>query len=97
MDGPGRPASSALAVLCGALLFATSHPGLATPAASPSQQARQGLSLDAAVRLVEQRYRGRVVRAESERDPMGTVYVLRVLDASGHVFTVRVAADGSLL
>jgi uncharacterized membrane protein YkoI len=55
------------------------------------------LSMDQAVKMVEQRYHARVVKAETQKDGGRSVYVLRLLDASGKVWTVRVnAADGAL-
>jgi uncharacterized membrane protein YkoI len=51
------------------------------------------MSMDQAVKMVEQRFRARVVRAETESDTGHTVYVLRLLDDSGKVWTVRVDAD----
>jgi uncharacterized membrane protein YkoI len=51
------------------------------------------MSMDQAVTMVEQRFRARVVRAETETDNGHTVYVLRLLDDSGKVWTVRVDAD----
>ena len=50
------------------------------------------ISMDEAVRLVEKRYRARVVKAETQKDAGRTVYVLRMLDESGKVWTVRVDA-----
>ena len=55
------------------------------------------VSMDQAVKMVEQRYRARVVKAETQKDNGRTVYVLKLLDESGKVWTVRVdAADGSV-
>ena len=56
------------------------------------------VSIDEAVKLVEQRYHARVVKVETEKGNGHTVYVLRVLnDTSGKVWTVRVdAASGAL-
>ena len=55
------------------------------------------VSMDQAVRMVEQRFHARVVKAETERDNGRTVYVLRLLSDSGKVWTVRVdAADGAV-
>jgi uncharacterized membrane protein YkoI len=51
------------------------------------------MSIDQAVKMVEQRFRARVVRAETESGTGHTVYVLRLLDDSGKVWTVRVDAD----
>ena len=53
--------------------------------------------MDQAVKMVEQRYRARVVKAETQKDNGRTVYVLRLLNDSGKVWTVRVdASDGSV-
>jgi uncharacterized membrane protein YkoI len=55
------------------------------------------MSMDDAVKMVEQRFRARVVKAETQSDGGHTVYVLRLLDDSGKVWTVRVdAASGSV-
>lgn len=54
--------------------------------------------MDQAVELVERRYKARVVRAETRREGEHTVYVLRLLDRAGRVFTVRVdAASGAII
>ncbi len=59
--------------------------------------ASAAVSMDQAVKMVEQRYRARVVKAEAQKDNGRTVYVLRLLNDSGKVWTVRVdAADGSV-
>ena len=56
------------------------------------------ISMDEAVRMVEKRYRARVVKVETQSDAGHTVYVLRLLDeSSGKVWTVRVdAASGAV-
>ena len=43
--------------------------------------------------MVERRYKARVVRAESIKRAGRTVYVLRLLDQAGRVFTVRIDAS----
>ncbi len=54
--------------------------------------------MDQAVRMAEQRYHARVVKAEAQRDNGHTVYVLRLLNDAGRVWTVRVdAASGAVL
>ncbi len=58
--------------------------GMSRPAAE--------LSMDQAVSLVEHRYRARVVRAETQTQGDRTIYVLRMLDDAGRVFSVRVDA-----
>jgi uncharacterized membrane protein YkoI len=63
-----------------------------------AQSASAGISIDQAVRMAEQRFKARVVRAESEQDGGHTIYVLRMLNESGRVWTVRVdASSGALL
>jgi uncharacterized membrane protein YkoI len=56
-------------------------------------RAQGGMSLDAAVQMVQQRYKARVVRAETRQENGRTVYVLRLLNTDGKVWTVRVDAD----
>lgn len=55
--------------------------------------ARQRLSLDEAVRMVQQRYGARVVRAETRSEGGRAVYHLRLLNSDGRVWTVRVDAQ----
>lgn len=60
--------------------------------------AQASLSLEQAVRMAEQRFRARVVRAEARNEGDRTVYVLRMLNESGRVWTVRVdASNGTVL
>jgi uncharacterized membrane protein YkoI len=60
--------------------------------------ASRAVSMDQAVQMVEQRYHARVVRAQTQKEEGRTVYVLRLLNDSGKVWTVRVnAADGAVL
>jgi uncharacterized membrane protein YkoI len=67
-----------------------------TPAASV--RAASALSMDQAVRMAEQQFHARVVKAETQHDNGRTVYVLRLLNDAGRVWTVRVdAANGTLL
>jgi uncharacterized membrane protein YkoI len=62
-----------------------------------SQRAAE-LSMDQAVSLVEHKYRARVVRAETQTRGDRTIYILRMLDDAGRVFSVRVdAASGTIL
>ncbi|HUE48113.1 MAG TPA: PepSY domain-containing protein [Steroidobacteraceae bacterium] len=59
--------------------------------------ARAAVSMDQAVRMVEERFHARVVKAEAQKGDGRTVYVLRLLNDSGKVWTVRVdASDGSV-
>jgi uncharacterized membrane protein YkoI len=58
---------------------------------------RARISLDEAVARAERRFNARVVRAESQTSDAGVVYVLRLLNDSGRVWTVRVdAASGAM-
>jgi uncharacterized membrane protein YkoI len=55
------------------------------------------ISMQQAVKLAEQKFKARVVRAESQDEGGKTVYVLRLLNDSGRVWTVRVdAATGTV-
>jgi uncharacterized membrane protein YkoI len=68
------------------------------PAAAARRAPAPRLSMDQAVRLVEQRYHARVVRAETREQGNRTIYVLRLLDQAGRVFIVRMdAASGRIL
>jgi uncharacterized membrane protein YkoI len=68
----------------------------ATPTA-PLRVASAPVSMDQAIKMVEQRFHARVVKAETHKDGGRSSYVLRLLDPSGKVWTVRVnAADGSI-
>ena len=65
--------------------------------ATPLVMPRSSISMDQAVRMVEERYHARVVKAETEHDYGRTLYVLRLLNDAGRVWTVRVdAASGSV-
>jgi len=56
------------------------------------------VSMDQAVKMAEQRFKARVVRAEAQRDGDSTIYVLRMLNESGRVWIVRVdASSGAVL
>jgi len=56
------------------------------------------MSMDQAVKLAEQRFHARVVKAGTEQENGRTVYVLRLLNEAGRVWTVRVdAASGAFL
>ncbi|HEY3786757.1 MAG TPA: PepSY domain-containing protein [Steroidobacteraceae bacterium] len=70
----------------------------ATPPVQPIGLAAKGMSMDQAVKMAEQRFKARVVRAESQQSDGRTIYVLRMLNESGRVWTVRVdAASGEVL
>ncbi len=52
-----------------------------------------GISLDDAVRMVESRYRARAVRADVVNNGGRRVYEIRLLNADGKVWKVRVDAE----
>jgi uncharacterized membrane protein YkoI len=59
--------------------------------------ANSGMSLDQAVSMVEKRYNARVVRTEVRTEGDRKIYVLRLLNDAGRVWTVRVdASSGSV-
>jgi uncharacterized membrane protein YkoI len=56
------------------------------------------VSMEQAVKMAEQRFKAKVVRAETQHNDGHIVYVLRMLNESGRVWTVRVdASNGALL
>lgn len=56
------------------------------------------MSMDQAVKMVEARFKARVVRADTRRRGGQVIYVMRLLDRNGRVFTVRVdASSGTVL
>ena len=78
-----------LSMAAGATSVATEVPRGNTPGGE--------VSMEQAVRMVEQRFRARVVKAESHKDNGRTTYVLKLLDDSGKVWTVHVdAASGAV-
>ena len=94
--GLSAAAVTALAAVVAVATSAVAPP--AQPGATSLVMPHGGMSMDQAVRMVEERYHARVVKAETERDDGRTLYVLRLLDDSGKVWTVRVdAASGSVL
>ena len=92
---PGFVLALALSLLCVGLVRLEAGEAYAAPSAPLAHGA---ITMNQAVRMVEQRFQARVVRAETRKDGDQTVYVLRLLDRSGRVFTVRVdAASGRIL
>ncbi len=70
----------------------------AEPAAKVVVAGPAGVTMDQAVKMAEQRFKARVVRAEAQHDGVRTIYVLKMLNEAGHVWTVRVdAANGVIL
>jgi uncharacterized membrane protein YkoI len=69
----------------------------AEPPANVVVAGATGVSMDQAVKMAEQRFRARVVRAEAQRDGVRTIYVLKMLNEAGHVWTVRVDASSGVI
>ena len=84
--------------LCAAAAAAAPQSAVASPGPGEYAVMTAGaVSMDEAVKMVEQRFRARVVKAETQKEGDHTIYVLRLLDESGKVRTVRVdAASGSV-
>jgi uncharacterized membrane protein YkoI len=60
--------------------------------------AAAGVSMEQAVKMAERQFKAKVVRVETQHNDGHTVYVLRMLNESGRVWTVRVdASNGALL
>jgi len=69
-----------------------------TPEAKPIVVADREMTLDQAVAMVERRFKARVVRKEVRQSGERKIYVLRLLNDEGRVWTVRVdAASGAII
>jgi len=63
-----------------------------------SVMAASSVSMDQAVKMAELRFKARVVRAETQHEGIRTIYILKLLNDAGHVWTVRVdATNGAIL
>lgn len=79
-----------IACLCA---LGSTAPSVVPAAAAATTQ----VSMEQAVKMAEQRYHARVVKAEAQHNGTQTVYVLRLLNEAGRVWTVHVdAASGSM-
>lgn len=93
----GRELAVVVLTMC-----AVSSGGAAWPTGTRSDEPRTvvasaGVSVDQAVRMVEERFHAHVVKTQTQQDNGHTVYVMRLLNDSGKVWTVRVdAASGSV-
>jgi hypothetical protein len=93
-----RFAFALVVTLCVGGLFAGANAQAPRQPVRPIMLATGGMSLDQAVKMAEQRFKARVVRAESQQDGGRTIYVLRLLNDSGRVWTVRVdSSNGAVL
>lgn len=61
------------------------------------ERSKRNISVDRAIAMAEKRFDARVVRAESREEGERVVYVLRLLNDAGRVWTVKVdAASGEM-
>jgi len=80
------------------IVMAAAVPAVRAAEASHSVRLGSTLSMDQAVKMAEQRFKARVVRAEAQQTGGNTIYVLRMLNESGRVWIVRVdASNGAVL
>jgi uncharacterized membrane protein YkoI len=86
-----------VALATGAVLEARALLAAEPPAPGKVVAATAGVSMDQAVKMAEQRYKARVVRAEAQHDGVRTIYVLKLLNEAGHVWTVRVDATNGVI
>ncbi len=89
--------ASSASVMAHAERHEVSADGSAVELSTVHLRAYAGVSMDQAVKMVEQRFRARVVRAESQHEGGRTVYVLKLLNDSGQVWTVRVDAESGAI
>jgi uncharacterized membrane protein YkoI len=66
---------------------------LVDPRSREREDKSGGMSLDDAVRMVESRYRARAVKAETVSSGGRRVHEIRLLNAEGRVWKVRVDAE----
>ena len=69
------------------------HGNLAAAGAAPPAS----VTMDQAVKMAEQRYHAKVVKAEAQHNGPQTVYVLRLLNEAGKVWTVHVDASSGAM
>ena len=67
------------------------------PANGGATRLASHVSMDQAIRIAEQRFKARVVRAESQQSGDRTVYILRMLNERGRVWTVRVDSTNGVV
>jgi hypothetical protein len=74
-------------------------PGFAAGVASaaPAPVAAGKITLDQAVKMAEKKYHAQVIKAQEQKEGGKSIYVLQLLNGTGHVWTVHVdAATGSV-
>lgn len=73
-------------------------PALASAAPAPAAAAAAGsMTMDQAVKMAEKKFHAKVIGAATQKDGAKSIYVLKLLNDTGHVRTVHVdAATGSV-
>jgi hypothetical protein len=67
------------------------------PAGAVGAPAAGGLTMDQAVKMAEKKFHARVIKAETQKEGGKSIYVLKLLNDTGHVRTVHVdATTGSV-
>lgn len=104
---PYRAAMANLRVYVAVLLIVAGAAGTALEARPPTDAqgtaaetvvARSAVSIEQAVKMAEQRFKARVVRADTQHLGIRTIYILKLLNEAGRVWTVRVdATNGAIL
>ncbi|GAC1461413.1 MAG: hypothetical protein PVSMB6_21790 [Steroidobacteraceae bacterium] len=65
--------------------------------AAPAAATAGGMTMDQAVKMAEKRFHARVTKAATHKESGRAVYVLQLLNDSGHVWSVHVdAATGAV-
>jgi uncharacterized membrane protein YkoI len=84
---------AASAAVCAVSVAAVQTAPVATRERLAIALADNRMSMDQAVKMAEQKFKARVVKAEMQDQDGKTIYVLRMLNDSGRVWTVRVDAS----
>jgi|HubBroStandDraft_1064217.scaffolds.fasta_scaffold04669_3 hypothetical protein len=80
-----------LAPMCALGLLPTPARAAAAPAAAA------GLTMDQAVKMAVKKFHARVIKAQTLKEGGKSIYVLQLLNETGHVWTVHVdAATGAV-
>ncbi len=77
----------------GSLCVLSAAPAAALAAGAPAAGL---MSMDQAVKMAEQKFHAQVIKAQAQKEGGKTIYVLQLLNKTGHVWTVHVdAATGA--
>ena len=85
-----------LVVALGPLSALSAAPAPA-PAGAVGAPAAGGMTMDQAVKMAEQKFHAQVIKAQTQKEGGKSIYVLQLLNKTGHVWTVHVdAATGAV-